>query len=177
MLRIGCKLAVGLGLWAGLVGCGVIPPAGGDNVNGNDNTGGGPVVPNVGEPSNQQVLVRFLNLSRTEAVDVQFYAAPSGVTTVPADLFAEAFSVTMSVGVAGSSLVTPGAGDQVLMDCTPNLILGTEGGAFRDAESGEPRGVGQPRWVQDSGIGLCGATVTFLYAGGGTQFETRITVE
>ncbi len=166
-----------MALFGCLSGCGIIPPAGGGSDNENDNTGGGPVVPNVGEPSNQQVLVRFLNLSRTEAVDVEFYAAPAGVTNLPDDLFAPAFRVTTSVGVAGSSLITPGAGDQILLDCTPNLVLGTEGGAFRDAESGEPRGEGQPRWVQDTGIGLCGGTVTFLYAGGGTQFETRITVE
>lgn len=153
-------------------GCGNLLALPDANANQNDNASSGP-----GAPSAQQVLVRFINRTSDEAVDVQFYATNDPLANLPDDLYAEAYRVTMSVGVAGSSLVTPGAGDQILIDCTDNITLGTAGGAFRQAESGEPRGVGQPRWAQNTGLGLCGGTVTFFYSGGGSTFETRITVE
>lgn len=171
-LQIGLPCAVGL--MAATAGCVDLLTAVDPGANDNTFDSGSPV----GRPNDEQVLVRFANGTRSEAVDVQFFVSNSTLATLPDDLFAnETNRQTASIGIAGSSLIAPGKGDQIILPCDANLTIGTQGGDFRDAESGEPRGQGEPRWVQDKGLGLCGGTVTFVYLGDGQEFQTRVTVE
>jgi len=126
----------------------------------------------------QTVLIRFVNNTVEEAVDVQFYATNDQLEMLPDGLFdQEGYLVTTDVGVAGSGLIEPGKSDAISFPCTDSLSIGTLGGAFLDNDSGEQRGQGEARWLQEGGLSLCGATVTFVFSGDGETFDTSVTFE
>ena len=119
------------------------------------------------------VLVRFWNQSLEEAVDVQFYATNEPLDTLPDDLFVEDNRVTRSIGLAGRGIIEPGMVDAISFPCTENLTLGTAGGEFAEAETGDERGLGTPRWARQEPLGLCGSVVTFEFFREGDQYGTR----
>jgi hypothetical protein len=125
-----------------------------------------------------RVAVRFANTTLNEAVNVQFYASSDVLEQVPDDLFADPENlVTASLGIAGTGLIEPGEKDEITLDCDENLIFGTAGGLFLDNESGDERGNGERRWVEQRALGVCGGTVTFVFAREGESFRTRLTVK
>lgn len=124
----------------------------------------------------EEVLVRFHNFSESEAVDVEFFATNDPLDMLPDDLFQEVNRVTASIGIAGTGIVTPRRADAVTLPCTEHLMLGTIGGSFSDNETGEARGVGIMRWVQEGPLALCGHTVTFKYSPDGEEFLTVVEV-
>ncbi len=125
---------------------------------------------------NNVVLVRFWNNTADLAVDVQFYAADEPLDTLPGDLLIDDYRVTRSIGLAGRAIIAPGMADAISYPCTENLTLGTAGGEFLEAETGDFRGAGIPRWVQNGPLGLCGLTVTFEFSTNGETFSTQLTV-
>ncbi len=127
-------------------------------------------------PADDVVRIRFRNFTADEAVDVEFHATNNKLTNLPTDLFVSDHHVTASVGVAGTGIIEPRHEDVIEFPCTPNLTIGTSGGRFVDHETGEARGVGVPRWAQEGPLELCGAVVTFEFAGDGTGFSTFITI-
>lgn len=127
-------------------------------------------------PGNDEVLVRFVNLSTDEAVEVQFHGSNAALGTLPDDLFAAENLVTRGIGLAGSGILAPRTADQILFPCTTELVIGTLGGSFVDAQTGDARGEGQVRWAEDSPLGLCGSYVTFEYAPEGNEFVTRLRI-
>jgi hypothetical protein len=119
-----------------------------------------------------EVLVRFRNFAESEAVDVEFYATNNPLAVLPDDLFQEANRVTASIGVAGTSIVQPLRVDAITFTCTEHLTMGTTGGSFLDNETGQARGIGTMRWVQEGPLGLCGHVVTFEFRPDGEGFVT-----
>lgn len=113
-----------------------------------------------------EVRVRFRN-ETTAVVETQFYATNEPVTAIPDDLFVPANLVTVTgdkgIGVAGRGLLTPGSSDSINFPCTEDLLLGTTGGRFQDAELGTDLGQGPRRWLEEGAVFDCGATITFTY--------------
>jgi hypothetical protein len=122
------------------------------------------------------VMVSFWNRTVTEAVDVQFHAANELLDTLPDDLFVDANRVTRSIGLAGRGILEPGMLDSISFPCTDDLTLGTMGGEFSDAETGDERGVGAPRWAQAEPLGLCGSVVTIEFYREGDEYMTRLSL-
>jgi len=124
------------------------------------------------------VNIRFRNLLTAEAVDVQFYMADSPLANLPADLFTPEHLVVASIGVAGTGILQPQKEDVIQVPCAENLTLGTLGGRFTDNETGEARGTGTSRWVQQGPVELCGSIVTLEFSAGESegQFSTWLTI-
>jgi hypothetical protein len=122
------------------------------------------------------VQIRFRNLLVNEAVDVQFHVADTTLSNLPEDLFAAEHLMTASIGVAGTGIIQPQKLDIIELPCTENLTIGTQGGRFTDNESGEPRGTGTPRWIQEGPVALCGSIVTFEFAAGDGDGEFTTTL-
>jgi hypothetical protein len=132
------------------------------------------VSPDAGASNSDIVLVRFRNQSTGPAVEVEFFASNAQLSSVPEDLFVDANRVVTNIGLAGQGILAPGEADFVTLPCSDHLTMGTTGGRFLDRESGEPRGQGQPRWIQHAPLGLCGAAVTINYQQDGDAYLTTI---
>jgi len=128
----------------------------------------------VGRQADQVVTIAFRNLATTEAVNVEFHTATAPLASLPDDLFVEQNSVTINIGIAGTGLLFPGATDILELPCNANLIIGTAGGKFLDNETGELLGRGQPRWLDATSVGLCGAIVGFTFEPVGDTFVTNV---
>lgn len=173
-LRRACSATAYLiaGLTPGLCGCesdlaGLIPGLVGQT----------PEQPASGsERAPDQVTLRFRNFAATEAVDVEFFAADVAPANLPEGLFVEEHRVTASLGVAGTGIVQPLREDVITLPCTPSLTVGVLGGRFLDNETGEFRGTGVQRWLQEGPLSLCGSTVTFEYSGAGDAFTTTVRI-
>lgn len=135
-----------------------------------------PVTAENDRPSGDVVTVRFNNFSAEEAIDVEFFVTTEELTSLPEQLFTEANRNTASIGIAGTGILEPLFRDIIELPCSPTLSLGTSGGRFLDNETGELRGRGQPRWVQEDALGLCGGTITFEYARDAELFVTRVLI-
>jgi hypothetical protein len=122
------------------------------------------------------VTVRFRNLTAREAVNVEFHATNDVLTNLPDDLFSPDRLILASVGVAGTGIIEPLNFDVIEMRCTGTLTLGTLGGVFLDNESGELRGRGTARWLEEGPLALCGSVVTFEFLGDGNSFMTVVSV-
>ncbi len=129
------------------------------------------------DPSITTVTIRFRNLAVTEAVNVEFFATNNPLTLIPDDLFVDENLVTSSIGVAGTGILEPLREDTLNFPCTSDLVLGTFGGSFLDNETGDPLGVGQPRWAQDSSLGLCGREVLLEFGRFSGEFGVRISID
>jgi len=125
----------------------------------------------------EKVTILFQNLSTTDAVDVQFFFIETNVLDAMNELFVEANAVSRTIGVAGTGILEPERSDLFELPCSTELTLGTAGGNFFDNDTGDPTGTGTPRWVQDSGLGLCRSVVTFVFSDEGDVFTTNITIE
>lgn len=128
------------------------------------------------EPSATMVTVRFRNLALTEAVNVEYYATNTTLTTIPDDLFVAENLVTSSIGVAGTGILEPLSEDTLDFPCTSDLVLGSLGGSFLDNETGDLLGEGEPRWAQDSALELCGREVLFEFSSVAGEFSVRISI-
>lgn len=122
------------------------------------------------------VTIRFANLSFTEAVHVDFYATNVPILNLPEELFVPANIITASVGVAGTGVVEARSTDEIKFPCTVNLSLGTTGGRFIDNESGEAKGLGTARWLQEGPLAVCDGVVIFAYRSETTGFDTTVAV-
>ncbi len=127
-------------------------------------------------PGDDEVRVVFRNFS-TEAVNVQFYATNSALTSLPDDLFVDANLVTVSIGLAGSALLGPAQMDTIFFECTDNLVIGTGGGAFLDDESGEMVGQGPQRYARQGPQFSCGASIVYTYDEDGSEFTVTQSIQ
>lgn len=127
-------------------------------------------------PRSDIVVVRFRNLTVREAVNVEFHATSEPLEVLPDNLFQSENLITASVGVAGTGIIQPQNYDIIELPCGTNLTMGTQGGDFLDNESGEPRGRGVARWIQEGPVALCGSVVTFEFAGDGNSFITLVDI-
>ena len=168
MKRISARPLI-VSLCAALTSTVLVPGCGLDLI-----VGGGSSAEGSGAVRPNEVLVRFINRTLNEAVDVQFHATNEPLESLPDDLFVEENLLRRGIGLAGSGILGPRQGDQITFPCTADLTIGTAGGQFLDAETGDERGVGQPRWVQESPLGLCGFVVTIEFFTTDRDFGTRI---
>ena len=81
-----------------------------------------------------------------------------------------------NIGVAGTGILQPLHTDEILFPCTADLVIGTTGGTFIDNDTGEVRGNGEMRWVQDAAVGLCGRSVTIGFGPVEDGFITRVSI-
>jgi len=153
-------------------GCGVLAPTAGNG------SGGGQSLAqtDTGQGRANVVTVRFVNLTDTSAVDVQFYVSNEAIESVPDDLFVDANLVTRSIGLAGSGIIAPRATDSIQLPCASDLTLGSLGGVFTEAESGDVLGTGQSRWVTEDPVGFCGQQVTFEFSKVDDAYLTRVRI-
>jgi hypothetical protein len=158
---------------AALAGCAARFEAPGSESTANRNS----PVTNPPATDDSMVRVRFRN-ETTAVVETQFYATNESVATIPDDLFVPANLVTVTedggIGVAGSGLLPPGTSDAIDFPCTDNLLLGTTGGRFQDAERGTDLGEGPRRWLEEGAVFDCGATITFTYKEEGDGFTVAV---
>lgn len=137
---------------------------------------GSPIDDGISPSSEESVTIRFRNLTANEAIDVEFHASSQPLARLPDDLLVAENLVTYSIGVAGTGIIQPLTEDTIVYPCSPGLTIGTAGGSFMDSETGEPRGFGTPRWVEEGPLALCGGVVTFEFVGDDTDFSTILTV-
>ncbi|MGB0715027.1 MAG: hypothetical protein ACPGXK_04060 [Phycisphaerae bacterium] len=123
------------------------------------------------------VTVRFVNRSINAAVDVEFFSTQTADLALPNGLFDASFSIQRDIGLAGTGILPPTVTDTIDLPCTENLTLGTQGGLFSDASSGDPLGSGDARWLEDGPIGLCGSVVTFEFIPrGADSYTTQVLI-
>jgi len=128
------------------------------------------------DPTPRTVTVHFRNLAVEDAVDVQFHVSNDPVDALPDGLFVAHNAVATGIGIAGTGILEPLREDSLELPCADGLVLGTAGGAFLDNESGELRGSGAARWVEDAPIGLCGRSVLFEFVNEFGTFTTRVSI-
>ncbi len=161
-------------------GCSVdIGPGPGGDGDGDGGNGNGPGV------NKDSFVVSFRNLTDSEAVDVEFYFAEGALENdnVAEHLFLEQNRVQgdnliqgHGIGLANSATIGPGEAVSVSLSCDQELTIGTTGGTFLDAETGEQRGQGTMIWLQQDAQPFCGAVVEFRYASDRDGFSTSWSV-
>ena len=121
------------------------------------------------------IRVRFVNQSNW-ALDVQFYAtAETGdAETV---LFLDGNRVTADIGFSGTGLIPQADTDEIERLCTNARMIGTRGGEFRDADTGESVGTGEQRVLVLDQQYTCEETITIIYTASGDSFETSVLVD
>ena len=140
----------------GCVGCrAVIRP-------GNDTDGQEPS-PAPQPPALDTVRIQFRNLSPT-AVDTQFYKTDGPVEPLPEDLLLPDNLVQPGIGIGGTGILGPLSVDEITVACSDDLVVGTAGGAFLDADLGTALGTGPVRFLQAPYQFDCGATLVFEYS-------------
>lgn len=139
--------------------CVEVPPPGGDG-------GGGP----------STITVRWINAT-SSALDPQFYASPEPLGDPAVMLFVPQYQIVDGVGFAGSGLIPGGQTDEVVLDCETVATIGTLGGTFLNADTGEPIGTGQQRILSAQLNFVCGDTIVFTYRSGPEGFRTLFTVQ
>jgi hypothetical protein len=162
LFSAGCSLDVGVG--------------GGGSSGDNDNDNGTPT------SSNDAIIVVFRNLADDEAVDVEFYFAEGPLENVPEDLFLDENRVRDGrviqehdgIGLINSAILAPHEVDGFELSCDRELSLGTSGGMFLDAETGEELGTGARRWAQQGEQFDCGAIIEFTYDSDRDGFTTTL---
>ena len=138
------------------VGCGTL------RVSTGDGDGEGP--PAAAEPTGLDSLrVEFRNLSAT-AVDTQFYTTDDPAALLPDDLLVPDNLRRSGIGVAGTGILGPFSVDEVELGCSEDLVVGTAGGEFLDADLGTPLGQGPVRFMQAGFQFDCGASLVLEYS-------------
>ena len=126
----------------------------------NENTNGS-TVPEPQEDS--VVVVRLVNLSEL-ALDVQLFASTDPTVTTADQLFVEANVFLQGIGFLSLGILAPGEGVDVPIPCEDAVFVGTLGGEFLDASTGESIAAGTtPRLAQLGPQFDCGNRVTFRF--------------
>ncbi len=113
-------------------------------------------------PGMDEVQIEFRNLSST-AVDTQFYLTNEPVEELPEELLVPDNVRRPGIGVGGTGIIGPGTLDSIKVPCSEELVVGTAGGEFLDADLGTPLGNGPVRFLQAGYQFDCGATIVFQY--------------
>lgn len=145
-----------LSLSLGLVGCTAFPDS---------NTSPRPSPPpdNTQPPPPSTVELRFVNLTDA-AVATEIYVADGPLENLPDDLITAEHRVLEGIGVAGTGIMSPFSADSIERPCADDLVVGTGGGRFMDADSGEFLGQGPVRFLQAGFQFDCGTTLIFEYS-------------
>ena len=122
-----------------------------------------------------QIRVQLVNDS-DYAVAVQLYATDQtgDAATV---LFVEDNLITANVGFAGTGLLPAGEDDEILLNCDSAVMVGTLGGEFVDADTGEVQGTGQQRVLEQDLQFVCTETITLTYRENDDDFSTTLRLD
>ena len=152
-----------------LTGCSldILPETPNENDNG-DNGG-------MGVPS-RVVEVRLRNLTADIAVDVELHVSSEPVANLPDDLFAEENFFGVGIGLGANGRIGPGQQEVFDVDCDEGMAIGTLGGSFLNAETGELLGSGNQKWLQEGAQFNCGAVILFEYRGEVDDFSTLLSL-
>lgn len=129
------------------------------------------------QTSRRVITIRFANLSEVDAVNVDFFVTYASLSVLPNDLFVPQNFYTNDIGVAGTGVLEPRVIDEIEIECTETMTIGTTGGRFLDNESGDHRGVGTSRWLQEGPLALCDGLVIFVYRNDESGFHTTVVVQ
>jgi hypothetical protein len=129
---------------------------------------------NEGSPGDDQLRVKFRNLLSNVDVDTQFFATNQVLADPANDLFVPANLIQVGIGAAGTGILLADTDDQIDVPCTDHLTIGTEGGAFRNPDTGAILGNGDQRVLQVGLIFDCGDTITFTYSSQDGQYTVDI---
>jgi len=121
------------------------------------------------------VAIRFANLTDL-AVLADVYVSTNGEDLDPDVIFAPANQLVDGVGLASTGVLVPQSTDQVEVPCTPDMVVATTGGVFRDPDSGDELGVGAQRILQEGLVFDCGAEITFVYRDENGVFTVVVTL-
>ncbi|MCP4589986.1 MAG: hypothetical protein GY842_04525 [bacterium] len=113
-------------------------------------------------PSLDSIRIEFRNLS-SNAVDTQFYVASEPVAALPDGLLIPENLVQAGIGVGGTGILGPLTTDEVDVTCAEQVVVGTGGGEFLDANLGTVLGQGPVRFMQSDFQFDCGAELVFEY--------------
>ncbi len=114
------------------------------------------------QPAMDEVQIEFRNLAST-AVDTQFYFTDEPVEPLPEGLLVPDNLRQSGIGVGGTGIIGPGTLDSIEVPCSAELVVGTAGGEFLDADLGTLLGNGPARFLQAGYQFDCGATIIFEY--------------
>jgi len=136
------------------------------------------------DPDDETIVVRLRNLSPSQAVDVEFYAASGVVENVVATLFVDENRIGrgnavdgQGIGQANQGILNSGEQDAIAFPCGQSLAVGTNGGIFLDEETGEVQGQGANSvWAAEGAQFFCGATIVFEYSAEGSTFATNLLI-
>ena len=122
------------------------------------------------------VTIIFRNQTADDAVDVEFHTTNDPLEIVPADLFdpENGYQMLRNIGVGGGGRLPPEHEDTIELDCASGLTIGTRGGTFVDNETGDVRGSGVTRWLQEGAQFSCGDLVVFEFLRDGDEFRTEL---
>jgi len=125
--------------------------------------------------SDDSVRVRLLNQSGS-ALAVQLYASATAgdAETV---LFTEANEIVAGIGFAGTGLIPAGDNDEALLLCDDAVMIGTRGGQFVDADTGDVLGTGQQRYLELGAQFDCGDTISIIYRQSGDEYHTSLLLD
>ena len=135
-------------------------------------------------PSNQPTeptassSVRVVLINATEAaLETEFFVSSSPLTDPATDLFSGANLFITGIGLAGTGLLAPGEADSADVPCTDDLTIGTRGGKFLDAETGDDLGTGTTRVLQAGLVFDCGDDISFAYRLDGDQYTVEVSLD
>jgi len=123
--------------------------------------------------ASENVLVAFVNLTTVD-VDTEFYATNEPLDDKQTDLFVPGNRIQVGIGVAGTGILLSGTEDAIEFPCTPDLVLGTTGGTFKDPDLGTALGMGDARILSVGLIFDCGDAMTFTYGQEDGEFTVDV---
>lgn len=124
------------------------------------------------------VTIYVRNDTSREAVNVDFHASVAAIgPDVGTELFQNANRLAGLVGIAGSGLLQPGQADIVRWTCEDGVAVGTLGGTFLDANTGEVLGSGQRRWAQAGAQFTCGDLIVISFGATNDGYRTDMNIE
>ncbi len=125
----------------------------------------------------ESIALRLANLT-DYAVNAQIFLSNNPEHATAETLFINTNSYTEGIGLAASGLLIPQGIDSVEVACTDGMIIGTQGGEFFEAETGELQGVGTIRILQHGLVFDCGDQITLIYREiTDGQFTVELTLE
>jgi len=136
----------------------------------NSNANGDPTRTNDGPdgqrpPRDPNTAVITLVNDSDFALDVQFFVSTNPAVTSESDLLSEENQFRSGIGFLSLGILSSGETVDVSLTCTDFLFIGTKGGEFRDARTGDSVAIStRSRLAQRGPQFDCGNSVTFRFS-------------
>ena len=145
------------------------------NDNGSEGSDGGDAEPPATIPD---PIITLHLANRTDfVVEPQIFVSTNGPGATAETLFVESNGFTEGIGLAASGLMAPDSVDVAEVKCVEGLVIGTTGGRFLDAETGDELGIGLLRILQEGLVFDCGAEIALIFRLENGEFTTSVALE